>query len=127
MRLLVAVLAVLAGLMAAPMPAQASDQPHDRANRGASRAIPSGQWIVDGSGRVLVLHGLNMVYKRAPYAPDHVGFGRDDARFLARQGFTTVRLGLIWKAVEPQPGVYDDAYLARIRSCLLYTSPSPRD
>ena len=115
MRLLVAVLAVLAGLMAAPMPSQASDQPHDRANRGASRAIPSGQWIVDGSGRVLVLHGLNMVYKRAPYAPDHVGFGRDDARFLARQGFTTVRLGLIWKAVEPQPGVYDDAYLARIR------------
>ena len=37
-----------------------------------------------------------MVYKLAPYAPDQVGFGRDDARFLARQGFTTVRLGLIW-------------------------------
>ena len=55
-----------------------------------------------------------MVYKRPPYAPDAVGFGRDDARFLARQGFTTVRLGLIWKAVEPQPGVYDDDYLARI-------------
>ncbi|KAA1428729.1 glycoside hydrolase family 5 protein [Nocardioides antri] len=64
---------------------------------------------------MLVLHGVNMVYKRPPYAPDAVGFGADDARFLVRQGFTTVRLGVIWKAVEPEPGVYDDAYLARIR------------
>jgi endoglycosylceramidase len=55
-----------------------------------------------------------MVYKLDPYAPDEVGFGRDDARFLARQGLTTVRLGLIWAAVEPEPGVYDDAYLDRI-------------
>ena len=80
-----------------------------------SRARPDGRWILDPSGRVLVLHGLNMVYKRAPYAPDRIGFGKDDAAFLARNGFTTVRLGLIWKAVEPQPGQYDDAYLARIR------------
>jgi endoglycosylceramidase len=82
---------------------------------GASRAVPHGDWILDPAGRVLVLHGLNMVYKRPPYAPDVEGFGRDDARFLARNGFTTVRLGLIWKAVEPQPGQYDDAYLDRIR------------
>lgn len=71
--------------------------------------------VLDSLGRVLVLHGVNMVAKLDPYAPDELGFGRDDARFLARQGFTTVRLGLIWKAVEPQPGEYDDAYLARIR------------
>ena len=109
MRLLVVVLAVLFGLVANPAPAEAAT-PGD-----GTRAVPAGQWIVDGKGRVLVLHGLNMVYKRAPYAPDAAGFGKDDARFLARHGFTTVRLGLIWKAVEPQPGVYDDAYLARIR------------
>ena len=81
----------------------------------APRARPHGRWLLDPQGRVLVLHGLNMVYKRAPYAPDAEGFGRDDARFLARNGFTTVRLGLVWKAVEPSPGEYDDAYLARIR------------
>ena len=81
-----------------------------------SRAETAGsRWIVDGHGRVLVLQGVNMVYKIAPYAPDETGFGRDDARFLARNGFTTVRLGLIWKAVEPEPGRYDDAYLARVR------------
>ena len=80
-----------------------------------SRARPAGRWIVDPTGRVLVLHGLNMVYKVGSYAPDETGFGEDDAAFLARHGFTTVRLGLIWKAVEPRPGQYDDAYLARIR------------
>jgi endoglycosylceramidase len=48
------------------------------------------------------------------YAPDAIGFGRDDARFLARNGLNVVRLGIIWKGLEPQPGVYDDAYLGRI-------------
>ena len=55
-----------------------------------------------------------MVYKRPPYAPDATGFGADDARSSRRDGFTTVRLGLIWKAVEPRAGEYDDAYLDRI-------------
>jgi endoglycosylceramidase len=63
---------------------------------------------------VTVLHGLNMVYKRPPYAPDAIGFGEDDAAFLASEGYNTVRVGLIYKAIEPQPGHYDDAYLQRI-------------
>jgi endoglycosylceramidase len=74
----------------------------------------SGRWITDVDGRITVLHGLNMVYKRPPYAPDAVGFGDDDAAFLASEGYNTVRVGLIYKAVEPSPGAYDDAYLARI-------------
>jgi endoglycosylceramidase len=76
----------------------------------------AGRWITDAHGRVVGLHGLNMVYKRAPYAPDAVGFGDDDAAFLAAEGFNVVRVGLIYKAVEPEPGVYDDAYLDRIRA-----------
>jgi endoglycosylceramidase len=74
----------------------------------------AGRWITDAKGRVVILRGFNMVYKLAPYAPDAIGFGADDARFLAREGYDSVRLGVIYKAVEPQPGVYDDAYLARI-------------
>src|SRR4051794_7902839 len=84
---------------------------------GAAPALPlghAGRWITDARGRVVILRGFNMVYKLAPYAPDAIGFGADDARFLAREGYDTVRLGVIYKAVEPQPGVYDDASLARI-------------
>ena len=55
-----------------------------------------------------------MVYKRPPYLPSAAGFGYDDAAFLARNGFDVVRLGVIYAAVEPSPGVYDDAYLAGI-------------
>jgi len=76
----------------------------------------NGRWITDAQGRVVNLHGINMVYKRPPYAPDAVGFGDDDAAFLAAEGFNVVRLGVIYTAVEPSPGVYDDAYLDRIRA-----------
>jgi endoglycosylceramidase len=76
----------------------------------------AGRWITDADGRVVVLHGVNMVSKRAPYAPDANGFSEDDAAFLEAEGFNTVRLGLIYKAIEPQPGRYDDAYIARIRA-----------
>ncbi len=51
----------------------------------------------------MILHGVNMVYKRAPYAPDEAGFGEDDAAFLAENGFNTVRLGLIYKGGRAEP------------------------
>jgi endoglycosylceramidase len=71
----------------------------------------SGRWITDAKGRVAILHGVNMVNKKPPYAPSATGFGDDDAAFLQRNGFDAVRLGLIYKGVEPAPGSYDDAYL----------------
>jgi endoglycosylceramidase len=76
----------------------------------------SGRWITDADGRVVILHGVNMVYKRPPYYPAAGGFGADDATFLEDNGFNTVRLGLIYKGVEPRPGVYDDSYLNQIAS-----------
>jgi endoglycosylceramidase len=74
----------------------------------------AGRWITDASGRVVILHGLNMVYKLPPYAPDAAGFGADDAAFLEAHGFNSVRLGTLYVGVEPQPGSYDNGYLARI-------------
>ncbi|MGH2975586.1 MAG: cellulase family glycosylhydrolase, partial [Solirubrobacterales bacterium] len=76
----------------------------------------AGRWITDARGRVVILHGLNMVYKRPPYRPGAVGFGADDAAFLRRNGFDSVRLGMIYKAVEPSPGSYDATYINRIHS-----------
>ncbi len=74
----------------------------------------SGRWLVDAGGRAVITHGVNMVYKRPPYIPSRTGFGADDAAFLRRHGFNSVRLGTIYTAVEPQPGRYDDAYLDAI-------------
>ena len=73
-----------------------------------------GRWITDAHGRVAIMHGVNMVSKRPPYAPVTTGFGLDDARFLRREGFDTVRLGLIYAGVEPAPGRHSQAYLDQI-------------
>src|SRR5271165_6217518 len=73
-----------------------------------------GRWITDAHGRVVILHGTNMVNKRAPYYPAAVGFGEEDAAFLQSIGFNAVRVGVIWKALEPEPGVYDEAYIQQI-------------
>jgi endoglycosylceramidase len=108
MSLRLLICAVVAGLLAVATPAAS-----------AAPALPlghAGRFVTDAQGRVVILHGYNMVYKRPPYAPDATGFGDDDAAFLAAEGYNTVRVGVIYKAVEPSPGVYDDAYLARIAS-----------
>ena len=86
----------------------------------AAKATPSlplghaGRWITDAHGRVLIVHGTNMVYKLAPYYPQAIGFDADDAAFLRSIGFDAVRVGVLWQAVEPRPGVYDDGYLSQI-------------
>jgi endoglycosylceramidase len=87
------------------------------ASAQASPALPlahQGRWITDANGRVVVVHGINMVYKLPPYYPAAVGFGADDAAFLKQIGFNAVRVGVIWKALEPSPGVFDNAYLSQI-------------
>lgn len=76
----------------------------------------SNGWLTNGDGQVVMLRGLNQVYKIPPYEPSADGFGEDDAAFLAANGFNAVRLGIIWSAVEPQPGVIDYDYLASIQN-----------
>ena len=78
----------------------------------------AGQWIVDMDGRVVILHGVNQVYKSPPLTPGGNGFGDDDAAFLAANGFTSVRLGVYWSEIEPQPGVYDFGYLDSVRETI---------
>ncbi len=104
-------LAVIICLLALPASALAKAKPSSGGTYGHA-----GRFITDRDGRVVTFHGVNLVDKvqAAGYAPDAAGFGKDDARFLAQNGFNVVRLGIIWKGLEPQPGVYDDAYLSRI-------------
>jgi endoglycosylceramidase len=82
-----------------------------------ARTLPlghRGRWLIDRHGRVVILRGVNMVAKLPPYDPGRFGFSEDDAAFLASEGFNTVRLGLIYKGLEPERGRYDNAYLERI-------------
>ncbi|MGV1088542.1 MAG: cellulase family glycosylhydrolase [Mycobacterium sp.] len=76
---------------------------------------PTGTWLTTSDGRVVIAHGLNEVYKLPPYEPSASGFSADDAAFLAANGFTVARVGVIWAAVEPEPGVIDTAYLDSIQ------------
>jgi hypothetical protein len=84
-----------------------------------------GRFLYDRDGRVVFLHGVNAVWKQAPYSPPSTLFGdpltasafdERDGAWLAANGFNSVRLGVMWAAVEPTRGTYDDAYLARMRT-----------
>ena len=72
--------------------------------------------LVDGRGRTVVLHGVNVAYKVAPYHPnggaERTSFDREDVARLRSWGMNTIRLGVTWKALEPSPGRIDEAYLA---------------
>lgn len=72
-----------------------------------------GRWLVDEQGRVVMLHGLNQLSKLEAngYRISDLGFGADDADYIASQGFNTMRTGLIHKGLAPTAGNYDSAYL----------------
>jgi endoglycosylceramidase len=91
------------------------------AGASATRSAPArlhrvGHWLVDSQGRVVILHGVNAVWKRPPYAPPATaaGFTARDADWLAAQGFNTVRLGVIFAGVMPARGRVDPSYLDKV-------------
>ena len=73
-------------------------------------AVEGGR-LVDGRGRAVVLHGVNVVYKLAPYAPD---FTRADARRVRGWGMNAIRLGVSWRALEPERGADTVVALPRL-------------
>lgn len=85
---------------------------------GAAPLKVEGGRLVDGKGRTVVLHGVNVAYKVAPYHPnggaERTSFDRQDVARLRSWGMNSVRLGVTWKALEPAPGQIDEAYLAEI-------------
>jgi len=97
------------------MSAVATSSVDSAAGATAVPVTSTGTWLTDAAGRVVILHGLNQVMKVAPYEPSQDGFGDDDAAFLQSNGFNAMRVGVIWAAVEPTPGHYDDAYLNSIK------------
>ena len=89
---------------------------HPDHHPGPPQLRREGRWLVDPQGRVVIVHGLNLVYKRRPYVPpdDATGFTRRDAAWLARHGFNAARVGTLWAGLTPTaPGQADPAYLDR--------------
>lgn len=75
-----------------------------------------GRYLVDEHGRLVIVHGLNFVWKRAPYVPPNsaAGFTAADADWLYEHGFNGARLGILWPGVNPDaPGVADPGYFAK--------------
>ncbi len=69
--------------------------------------------FVDPAGRHVILHGVNIgaKHKKTNYVSWHEP--ADFARMRA-WGFNCVRLLIIWAAIEPECGSYDEDYLRRI-------------
>ena len=85
---------------------------------------PGGPFLYDQQGRVVVLHGVNAVYKHPPYelypAPGKPwDLGAADASLMARLGFNVVRLGMTWKGLEPGTAPANDPAIC--------TSGAPHD
>ncbi len=67
---------------------------------------PGGPFLVDREGRTVLLHGVNLVYKVPPYEVEVTGSGPNvltgaEAERMAALGFDVVRLGVVWKGLEP--------------------------
>lgn len=100
-------------------PAGAAGRPRSEQPDRAAAATTSGpvlpighvgRWLTDADGRVVLLHGMNVVSKGL-LSPADRGFGDDDIAWMHDNGFEVVRLGLTASALMPQPGVIDQAFL----------------
>ncbi len=72
-----------------------------------------GRWLIDGDKRVVLLHGVNLVWKVDPFYPPATaqGFLPADADWLAEQGFNTARIGTLWVGLAPERDHFEHAYL----------------
>ncbi len=79
---------------------------------------PGGPFLYDANHRVVLLHGVNVVYKHPPYEvyPDPGkpwNFSAADASLMARLGFDVVRLGMTWRGLEPGTAPTNDSAICR--------------
>lgn len=110
---------VVAGCAAPPL-VPFPDRDDSPVASAAPDAVPPlrmrGDQLVDGAGRVVLLHGINSVRKDAPFIStlDAGWLGSLERDYLRRSGFNAVRLGVTFAALMPEPGVVDEEYLDRV-------------
>ena len=100
-------------------PSTASGPPAPSDPLPSLRAVPDATdvgRIVDAKGREVLLRGINVNAHVEYWQYDEdlfttYPFTEEDADMVAAMGWNMVRLLLSWSRVEPEPGVYDEAYL----------------
>ncbi len=75
-----------------------------------------GRWIKDSTGRVLILRGMNVTGSNKWPDPETGKFfpswlSPDDFKLIASWGYNSIRFLIIWEAIEPERGIFDDNYL----------------
>jgi endoglycosylceramidase len=89
-------------------------EPGEYRTDGVPQLRREGRWLVDHHHRVVLLHGVNLVWKHAPYVPPQTaeGFIEADADWLVAHGFNSARIGTLWSGIAPVgPDAVDADYL----------------
>lgn len=90
--------------------------------RSAKDLATLGTRLTGPGGLTVRPQGINLIFKGMRQADGTFHFLPDWPQNLYRRfaalGLNTVRLGILWAAVEPAPGQVDEAYMAFIRSQL---------
>ncbi|MGY2701026.1 glycoside hydrolase family 5 protein [Nocardioides sp. HB32] len=111
----------LAAVLLSPAVASADPLPRLHATHGAKAAIRTEH------GAQVLLRGVNVnqvgeYFQASPDLAPTVPLTADDFHDIARLGFNSVRLIVSWSALEPTPGAYDTAYVARIRQAVRWAA-----
>jgi hypothetical protein len=82
---------------------------------GNATAAPGRHYLTHG-GRSILPVGAHVVPVEGPDWPWRVGSESFDRAFaaMAAAGLDSVRIDLLWQAIEPEPGRYDEAHLAQL-------------
>ncbi|HUY65121.1 MAG TPA: cellulase family glycosylhydrolase [Acidimicrobiales bacterium] len=107
---LCAVVAAAAGLFA---PAAASSTSPAWAASSAPRYGTHGLWVTDSAGRRLVLRGVDVMGAEFTPTSQPLPYGPSDFAAIRATGATVVRIPIAWANIEPRPGFYDPAAIAR--------------
>lgn len=76
-----------------------------------------GTRFLDEDGKQVLMNGLCFICreKEKGYLEPELD---KKFQYYSRHGFNLIRLGIFWDGVEPQPGVYDDIYLERVKEAV---------
>lgn len=78
------------------------------------RIMVNGMHFIDEDGYQVLMNGICFICR-----DKSKGYLESDIEQLmahyAKRGFNLIRLGIFWDGVEPEPGVYDEHYLNRIK------------